>query len=115
MLVFLAYSGASCILLDRTYKGRVSKSPAKETPVFEKQKSAEHLSEHTSEGQVSCAALLTRADYLGVIIYVLLEVYCTFLHPLLLPGFTFWPLLQTSLSCSVGLIWVWVDLWTICW
>ena len=101
MLVFLAYSVATCILLDETCKGGMSKRQEEEMPVCEKQKSARRLSEHTYEGQVKCVALLTRADHLGIMFLMLLEVYCTLLHPLLLPGFTFWPLLLTSLSCSV--------------
>ena len=111
MLVFSAYSAVSCMLLDQSCKGRSLEDQEDGLRSLSLGKGAMHASKIACKGQVVCAGFLTWADYVGVTVLTMLQVYCTFLHPLILPTFSFWPLLLTSVSCSVALIWVWADLW----
>ena len=111
MLMVITYAVASFILLDQTLtKGQVGGQEDRPTSL-NAQRDRIYASKHLRTGQSIGVGLLTRQDYIGVIVLILLEVYCTVLHPYLLPTFPFWPLLLTSTSLSLGLLWVWSDLW----
>ena len=121
MLIFAMYLAASCMMLDRLHFGRGG---------FEGQKEggqglgmhgwpAKTLVGARSAGRPGRARnmgtrLLTRVDWPCLAVLALLELYCAALHPLVLPGLLFLPLMLTSVLCALGLLWVWVDLWVLC-
>lgn len=111
ILVVLAYSVATWILLDQACTAGILECQENGVSDSEMKTSTLRASGHSHSGKVRCAALLTWADCVGVTIGASLQLYCTYLHPYILPAYPFWPLLQTSLACAVGLVWVWGDLW----
>ena len=107
----LAYSVATCILLEQACTEGILEGQEKSAPYVEMHTGSAHASGHTHDEKLRCAVLLTRADYMGITVATLLHMYCTLFHPFIMPTFSFWPLLQTSLICAVGLVWVWAELW----
>lgn len=53
--------------------------------------------------------LLSRLESLYLLFLLLVQFYCLFLHGLggFLARYEFLPLMLTSLSCSVGVVWSW--------
>ena len=53
---------------------------------------------------------LNRFESIYVILLLLVQVYCLFVHGSFgfLAGLEFFPLLLTSVSCAVGIIWSWL-------
>ena len=111
MLMVLAYLVATCILLEQACTEGVLEGQKRSAPHLEMQIGSAHQLGHSNNENVRRAALLTWADYMGITVATLLQIYCTLLHPYIMPTYPFWPLLQTSLICAVGLLWVWAELW----
>ena len=110
MLVVSSFSVASCLLLDQTFKRGKLDDHIGGQPSFEMQRNAEH-----AQGiPEALAGGLMWEDDVCLMMLALLELYSVFLHPTLLPRLPFIPLLLTSLFCSLGLVWVWIDLWIAC-
>ena len=110
MLVVSTFLVASRLLLDQTFKrGKLDDHICKQ-PSFEMQRNAKHA-QGTRE---ALARGLMWEDGMCLMMLALLELYSVFLHPTLLPRLPFVPLLLTSTSCSLGLVWVWIDLWIAC-
>ena len=107
----IAYSVATCILLEQACTEGIVEGQKKTAPCIELQTGSAHASGHTHNANMRRAALLTWADYMGIMVASLVQMYCTLLHPFIMPTLSFWPLLQTSLICAVGLVWVWGELW----
>ena len=110
----IAYTLASFVLLDDTLKGRTG-GQEERSPGLTTRRGPPYAQNLFPRRDAFCAGLLTWVDYLAIIVMTLLEVYCVLLHPYLLPSLPFWPLLLTSTCSSVGLIWVWLELWTSRW
>ena len=110
VLVVSTFSVASCLLLDQTFKRGKLDDHIGGQPSFEMQRNAKH-----AQGTPKALARGPMSeDGMYLMMPALLELYSVFLHPSLLPRLPFMPLLLTSVSCSLGLVWVWIDLWIAC-
>ena len=122
MLILLVHSLANGILLSGLFSRNLIEEPEEQTlqkqclrtEVEGKHEWKEHPSFKVDKGIQEFCAMLTRADYACFGILALLEVYCTLLHPFLLPKLSFLPLMLTSVISAVIVLWVWINLWESC-
>ena len=105
MLVLLTYSLASYIMLEQYISGGASGE-------FRGEMQPVKMQHHLYEGDRS--SLLSHAEYAYFGIAALLEGYCTCLHPFVSSTLSFLPLMLTSVTCALGLLWTWSDLWIVC-
>lgn len=110
ILVVSTFSVASCLLLDQTFKTGKLDDQIGGQPSFGMQRNAKH----GQETPKALASGLMWEDGMCLMVPALLELYSVFLHPSLSPTLPFMPLLLTSMSCSLVLVWVWIDLWIAC-
>ena len=122
VLILLIHSLANSILLSGLFSRKVFEESEEQTlhkqclrtELEGKHEWKGHPSFKVEKGSQVFCAILTRADYACFGILALLEVYCTFLHPFLLPKLSFLPLMLTSVISAVIVLWVWVNLWESC-
>ena len=110
---------ASCLLLGSALTSSDSKGRQKEDLQWKQkpwrgvQGQAGVLTQSLREAGME-AAIMTKADCIGLGMMALLELYSAVVHRHLLPDLAFLPLMLTSVLCAVGLLWVWLSLWTLC-
>ena len=118
VLILLTQSLANGILLSGVSSGELLEKLEEQTLQKQSEKMEiegkhewkGHPSFKVDKGIHTSRAMSTRADYACFGILALLEIYCTLLHPFLLPKLSFLPLMLTSVISAVIVLWVWVDL-----